>query len=71
VDITAALRVIIHVARELTFNVLNVVGIRQTVLRQDMHQLEEVVLDFVRILLFVVGLVECSLRVHASFRVRD
>ena len=57
-DVAPTRSVFVHVDRQLALDVLNMVGVGQGVLGEDVHQLEEVVLDLVR--LFIVGPVDCS-----------
>mmetsp|Transcript_1572 Transcript_1572/g.2175 ORF Transcript_1572/g.2175 Transcript_1572/m.2175 type:complete len:179 (+) Transcript_1572:52-588(+) len=57
-DVSASVAVLVHVRRQLPLYVLHMVRIRQTVLRQNVHQLEEVVLDLVGFL--VIRLVDGS-----------
>ena len=51
---------IINVGLKLAFDIFDVVRVWKTILRQDVHELEEVVLDFVRVVVRVVRLIKSN-----------
>ena len=50
---------IIHISFKLPLYVFHMVSVWQTIFGKDVHEFEEIVLNFVRVLLFVVRLVKC------------